>query len=395
MAKMPDEYDERDIKLLQPREHVRLRPGMYIGGTDKRALHNLIYEVLDHSIDEVFAGRCDHIEIILMPDSRICIHDNSPGVEVDTLQSLMTEGSPDDFSRAITHPEIYPYRVSGGLRRAGLSAVNGLSSDCILEVSRAGQLWQQSYKEGVPQTEVLRIREMEQEESTGTKITFKPDFTILDKNEFDYEMLCERTQELTFLVPQLTIVVRDERKEPHIERSFYYPYGLAAYVEFLNRGRQELHTVVVGSREIELKDKESTTDKIAVDFAFQYTDTQDYIERSFANTRPTTHGGVHLAAMLGAITTAVNRMASENYSVSLVEDETEFSTSEIKAGLTAIVSIKHQYPRFVSATTTKLYSLDVFGPVSGLVYETVLRQPPDIRKTIIEKVISNRRNGIR
>src|SRR6185295_11638907 len=198
---------------LEPMAHIRLRPGMYVGGTDARALHHLIYEVVDNSIDEALAGRCDHILITLHDNNAASVTDNGSGIPVgihkkegiSTLQLVLTEvGAGGKFDNSA-------YKVSGGLHGVGVSAVNALSADLRAEVFRDGYLWQQEYQEGKPVNEVKRVRKLGAEEATGTRITFVPDFTILEHNEFSYSVLAQRFREMAFVTRRITITLRDER----------------------------------------------------------------------------------------------------------------------------------------------------------------------------------------
>jgi DNA gyrase subunit B len=212
-----------DIQKISPIKHVRLRPGMYIGGTDKDALHQLIYEVIANAVSEILDGYGDHIWIVLKPDNAVAIQDNGRGIEVrvnehtgkSMLELLLTQifvcGGPDKG-----------YRVAGGYTGVGIQAVNALSSSCTVEVAREGYLWRQTYREGVPQSEVIQVRALSENEATGTTITFTPDYTIFERSDFQYELIAERAREIAYLMPNLTLFVRDERTDDIMKIGFIF-----------------------------------------------------------------------------------------------------------------------------------------------------------------------------
>ena len=245
-------YDEESIVRLEPMEHIRTRPGMYVGGTDIRALHHLIYEVVDNSIDEALAGRCDRINVTLYDDSVVKVTDNGVGIPVgihktegiSTLEMVMTQvGTGAKFGHSA-------YKVSGGLHGVGVSAVNALSAQAKVMVFRDGYVWEQTYEMGRPTSEVLKIRPMKKEESTGTHTTFVPDYTILDRNDFNFNTLAQRFREMAYVTRKVSITLRDERVKPiPREVTFYFEGGLRSFVRYLNRNRKPLHDPVYGERD--------------------------------------------------------------------------------------------------------------------------------------------------
>ena len=215
VARQEREYDASNIQKLEPREHIRRRPGMYVGGTDERALHHLIYEVVDNSIDEALAGRCDYIEVTLHENGAATILDHGVGIPVDkhesgkrALELVMTEvGAGGKFDNEA-------YKVSGGLHGVGVSAVNALSASLTATIRRDGYVWRQSYEAGLPKGGVRRGAKLKEGEDTGTEISFVPDFTVLEENEFSFSTLMNRLREMAFVTRKVTICLRDERVKP-------------------------------------------------------------------------------------------------------------------------------------------------------------------------------------
>ena len=392
---MAPAYTEENIKALKPMEHIRLRPGMYVGGTDIRALHHLIYEVVDNAIDEALAGRCDRVVVTLHDDHMVSVADNGVGIPVgvhkeegiSTLQMVMTQvGTGAKFDGQA-------YKVSGGLHGVGVSAVNALSSYFRSQVYRDGYVWEQTYAAGKPTSEVRKVRPLEPGEGTGTIQTFVPDFTIMEKHEFDFDTLEKRFREMAFVTRKIAITLRDERVRPiPRETTFFFEGGLRSFVRYLNHNRTALHEPVYAERDIEitLEDKEPFV--IGVELAFQYTDTSTKTELAFANTILTPDGGTHLTGLRSAITSVINRYArKENL---LKEKEGNFSGEHTLEGITAIVSVKHPAPQFESQTKVKLLNPEVQGAVSQVVseafYEFLEVNPREARR-IVEKCITSKR----
>lgn len=395
-SQTPTEYNESSILKLNPMEHIRLRPGMYVGGKDIRALHHLIYEVVDNAIDEALAGRCDTIEITLHDDESVSVADNGVGIPVgihpkegiSTLELVMTQvGAGGKFGTGA-------YKVSGGLHGVGVSAVNALSAEFRARVYREGHVWEQVYREGKPITPVQKVREMADDEYTGTVQRFIPDFTVMDKNHFDYSTLADRFREMAFVTRKVKITLRDERIKPlPRETTFYFEGGLRSFVRYLNRYRKALHDPVHAEREIEFTTAEGKeTYTIGVEVAFQYTDSTTVTELAFANTIGTPDGGSHLTGLRAAITSVINRYArSEGY---LKEKDVNFSGNDTMEGITAIVSVKHPAPQFESQTKVKLLNPEVQGVVSQAVSEAFaefLQMNPREGRKIIEKCLLSKR----
>jgi DNA gyrase subunit B len=386
---IPASYTEESIEKLKPMEHVRLRPGMYVGGTDARALHHLVTEVVDNAIDEALAGRCDSILVTLYDDNRVSVADNGVGIPVgihkkegvSTLQMVMTEiGTGGKFNNNA-------YKVSGGLHGVGVSAVNALSEELTATVFRDGYVWQQTYRAGEVVTPVERLRKLKDGESTGTTVTFKPDYTVMEQNDFSFNALAQRFREMAFVTRKVTITLRDERVRPFPQEiSFYFEGGIQAFVGYLNRSRQALHPIMYMEREVEHAPEGKQPFNVSVEVAFQYTDSSNVTELAFTNTINTPDGGTHLTGLRSAITGSINRYARKTGL--LKEKESNFSGSDTLEGITAVVSIKHPHPSFEAQTKGKLINPEMQGIVSSVVTEAFnefLELNPREARRIVEK----------
>ncbi|MGA7608393.1 MAG: DNA topoisomerase (ATP-hydrolyzing) subunit B [Anaerolineales bacterium] len=383
-------YDVSSIQALEGIEHVRKRPGMYVGGTDIKALHHLVYEVVDNAIDEALAGACTAINITIHEDSSVTVEDNGRGIPVgphptkkdsngkpmETLDVVMTViGAGGKFGGG-------GYKVSGGLHGVGVSAVNALSEWVTTEVKRDGKLWQQNYKRGVPQGTIKQIGKVAKEE-TGTKQTFKFDKQIFTEEiDYRFDTLVQRFREMAFVTRGVTIHFVDQLT-PQREMKFYFEGGLTSFVRYLNRNRENLHPVVHVEKEME---------NIGIEAAIQYTDSYTESVYSFANTINTIDGGTHLTGLRSAVTRVINDYARKN---GLLKDaDPNFSGDDTREGLTAIVSVKHPEPQFESQTKVKLmnpevqtYSQQIIGEAFG----TFLDENPQAAKTIIAKCLTSAR----
>jgi DNA gyrase subunit B len=397
-ATIPQSYTEENIKKLNPMEHIRLRPGMYVGGKDARALHHLIYEVVDNAIDEALAGRCDTIMVTLYDNNIVAIDDNGVGIPVgwnkqenmSTLELVLTQiGAGGKFDNGA-------YKVSGGLHGVGVSAVNALSSELIAEVRRDGHLWRQTYSEGKSTSELQKVRKLEPGEPTGTRIQFQPDFTVMEENDFSYTTLATRFREMAFVTRRVTISLRDERVKPiPRETTFYFEGGLRSFVRYINRNREALHTAIHAEREVEITPDGKQNQQpftIGVEVAFQYNDTANVTEMAFANTINNPDGGTHLTGLRSAVTGVINRYARK--SGLLKEKDNNFSGTDTLEGITAIVSVKHPHPSFESQTKVKLINPEAMGAVSQVVNEIFnefLELNPRDARRIIEKCMTSMR----
>jgi DNA gyrase subunit B len=381
-------YDAEDIQVLEGLEAVRRRPGMYVGGTDIKALHHLIYEVVDNSIDEALVGVCDHIEITIHADQSVTVVDNGRGIpvaphpqkKISTLQLVMTTlHAGGKFNGG-------GYKVSGGLHGVGVSAVNALSEWMEVEVHRAGNIYHQRYERGVPVAPVKEVGPLPKghERDTGTRSTFRFDETIFkDGGGYRYETLVQRFREMAFVTKGVTIYFRDERETPTREMTFYFEGGVTSFVRYLNRNRGVLHPVVYVEKEV---------DGIGVEVAVQYTDAYTESVYSFANTINTIDGGTHLTGLRSALTRTINDYARKQSL--LKENESNFSGDDTREGLTAIVSIKHPDPQFESQTKVKLMNAEIKSLVEAVVSEhfgSFLEENPREAKTVVEKCLTSSR----
>ncbi len=358
-------YDESTIQHLSGLEAVRRRPGMYVGGTDPKALHHLVYEVVDNSIDEVLAGACDQIYVTIHSNGAVTVEDNGRGIPVgihptegiSTLQLVMTElHAGGKFGGG-------GYKVSGGLHGVGVSAVNALSAGMQVEVKRDGYVWRQRYERGVPIADVERGGKTAE---TGTRTTFMPDPTIFPDTHFRFEALLHRFREMAFVTRGVNICLRDERETPFPrEMVFYFEGGIVSFVRYLNRNRKPLHDVVYASRIFEAEELGGA--EIEIEAAIQYADYYADSILVFANTINTQDGGTHLEGLRAALTRVINYHARK--AGVLKDNDSNFTGDDTREGLTAIVSIKHPDPQFESQTKVKLMNPEVKGLVQSLVNE--------------------------
>ena len=387
-------YTAKNIQKLDPREHIRRRPGMYVGGTDARALHHLIYEVVDNSIDEALAGRCDRICVTLHDDYRATIRDNGVGIPVDmhesgkpALELVMTEiGTGGKFDNEV-------YKVSGGLHGVGVSAVNALSAELTATIYRDGHVWRQSYREGLAITPVERVRPLRDGEEGGTVIQFAPDFTVMEENAFSFNALMTRFREMAFVTRKVTITLRDERVKPiPQEMTFYFDGGLRSFVRYLNRNRKTIHSIIHAERDIEFEDRSGNPYAVGVEVAFQYADVATTAELAFTNTINTPDGGTHVTGLRSAVTGVINRYARK--AGFLKDKDGNFSGNDTLEGLTAIVSVKHPDPQFESQTKVKLLNPEVQGAVSQVVTEAFnefLETNSREARRIVDKCMTSKR----
>jgi len=376
-------YDAKDIQVLEGLEAVRLRPGMYVGGTDIKALHHLIYEVVDNSIDEALANYCDEIEIIIHPDESVTVSDNGRGIPVDihpekqrpALELVMTMlHAGGKFGGS-------GYKVSGGLHGVGLSAVNALSEWFEITVWRDGSEYFQRYEKGLPVTKLERVGKAPRGK-TGTTQTFRYDETIFDQGTtYQFETLVQRFREMAFVTRGVAIRFVDERS--HREMNFYFDGGITSFVRYLNRNREKVHPVIHVEKEI---------DDIVIEAAFQYTDSFAESVYAFANTINTIDGGTHLTGLRAAVTRTINNYARDKKL--LKDSDPNFTGNDTREGLTAIISIKHPDPQFESQTKVKLMNAEVKSYAQQVVGEGIeifLEEHPSAAKAIVNKCLTSAR----
>jgi len=373
-----NEYTAEDIQVLGGREAVRLRPGMYIGSTDQRGLHHLVYEIVYNSIDEAMAGCCTRIVVTLHPDSSVTVEDDGRGIPVEihpatgisALETVMTT------LHAGAKFGGHTYQVSGGLHGVGASVVNALSSWVRVNVRRDDKLYQQEYRQGIPQGELEVVGEAS---GTGTTTSFCADEEIFGSARYDFSTLNGRLREMAYLNKGLEICIRDERTDS--EKTFYFEDGIIGFVRHLNRNRAVRHP-----RPIYLSKMVNST---IVEAALQYNDGFSESTFSFANCVNTVDGGTHLTGFRSALTRVLNDYAKKNRF--LKEDEPNLTGDDVREGLTAIISVKLAEPQFEGQTKGKLGNLEIKSIVEGAVGEELslyLEEHPEDARGIMEKCLT-------
>ena len=373
-----NEYTAEDIQVLGGREAIRRRPGMYIGSTDQRGLHHLVYEITYNSIDEAMAGCCTKIVVTIQQDNSIRVEDNGRGIPVDihpttnmsALETVMTT------LHAGAKFGGHTYQVSGGLHGVGASVVNALSSWLKVNIKRCGKLYEQKYKQGIPQEEVAEVG---QAIDTGTTITFLADEEIFGRVNYDFNTLSERLREMAYLNKGLEICLKDERKDS--EKTFYFEGGITGFIRHLNRNRavRHLYPIYIAKQE----------NSVMVESALQYNDGFAESTFSFANCVNTMDGGSHLTGFRSALTRVLNDYAHKNKF--LKEDEPNLGGDDVREGLTAIISVKLPEPQFEGQTKAKLGNPEIKSIVESVVGEGLslyLEEHPDEAKRIIEKCLT-------
>ncbi len=385
MSNDPSSYGAKDIQVLEGLEAVRRRPGMYVGGTDHKALHHLVYEVVDNAIDEALAGVCNRIEVIIHADSSVSVIDNGRGIPVDihpekkksaleVVLTILHAGGKFGHSA---------YKVSGGLHGVGVSAVNALSEWCEARVYKDGQVYFQRYQRGIP-VEAVKVIEKCDPKKTGTNITFLFDREIFKEEgiDFKFDTLEARFREMAFVTRGVMIKLIDERS-PERETTFLFEGGITSFVRYMNKNREALHPVFYVEKEIE---------NIGIEIALQYTDAYSEAVYSFANTINTIDGGTHMTGLRTAVTRVVNDYAKR---AKLLKDtDPNFSGDDTREGMTAIVSIKHPDPQFESQTKVKLMNPEVqtyVQQVVGEAFGTFLDENPSTAKAIVTKCLTSAR----
>jgi len=373
-------YDSSSIKVLEGLEAVRLRPAMYIGSTGEMGLHHLVYEVVDNSVDEALAGYCTEVSVTIHDDDSITVVDNGRGIPVDlheeegvsAAQVVMTKlhagGKFDSKS----------YKVSGGLHGVGVSCVNALSERLELEIWRDGYTWQQEYGAGIPKAPLAKAGKAARK--TGTRVTFKPDATIMEATSFNYDTLAQRLRELAFLNKGLKITLADERVDPEKKTEFLYTGGIAEFIKHLNRGKSVLHEKPI---HFEADRDLPNGGTLTMEVALQYNDGYSENVFSFANNINTVDGGTHLTGFRTALTRTINAFGQQ---AGLFKDVKENLTGDdVREGLTAVVSVKVPQPQFEGQTKGKLNS-DIAGFMTQFVNEK-LGEYFDKNSTVGRKIV--------
>lgn len=394
---MNDNYDASHITVLEGLAPVRERPAMYIGSTDTKGLHHLVYEVVDNSIDEALAGFCKHISIAVNPDGSVTIEDDGRGIPVDVVSNKGKSGL--EVVMTVLHAggkfDKNTYQVSGGLHGVGISVVNALSNKLIAEVYRDGNIYSMIFSKGgivqtltsVPESsEEFAEREKRMgvkgetpESLTGTRITFYPDSSIFETTEFDYDVLAHRFRELAYLNKGLEIRIEDKRTGD--KEKYCYQGGLREFVLHLNNGKEVLFSDPI------YIDKYDAENKIEAEVAIQYNSSYSETLYTFVNSVNTREGGTHLEGFRSALTRAINKYAHENKHI---KDDVSLKGDDVREGLTAVISVKIANPQFEGQTKMRLGNSNVKWLVDSLVYSALLdffEENPKVIASIAKKAI--------
>lgn len=374
-----DRYNADKIQVLEGLEAVRKRPGMYIGSTGIKGLHHLVWEVVDNSIDEFLAGFGNTIKVTVHEDNRVSVEDRGRGIPADlhkdtgrpaveiVLTTLHSGGKFNNNS----------YKVAGGLHGVGVSVVNALSEELMIETYWEGHKYTQTYKRGLPQNKLTKDGKTDK---SGTKITFKPDRKIFDTTNFKFETLAHRFKQSAYLNKDLTLILEDKRNDK--KEIFQYDGGIKAFIEYLNNNRDLLHDEIIYNEE--------TIDEYELEFAIQYN--QGYSERifSYANNINTIDGGYHLTGFKSALTKAVNNFAKKNNL--LPKNVNGLNGHDVREGITAVINVKLPNPQFEGQTKSKLGNSDLRSIVEKSAYDYLslyLDTNPELGKTIVNKALKS------
>ncbi|HJJ28358.1 MAG TPA: DNA topoisomerase (ATP-hydrolyzing) subunit B [Methanocorpusculum sp.] len=376
---MTDNYDASHITVLEGLTPVRERPAMYIGSTDTRGLHHLVYEVVDNSIDEALAGYCRHVRIIINADTSVSVEDDGRGIPVDIMPKQGKSAL--EVVLTVLHAggkfDKNTYQVSGGLHGVGVSVVNALSTKLVAEVFRDGKIYTMVFSKGKivqhldsrPETpDEFKARMLRMDKAadstagaTGTRITFYPDASIFETTEFDYDILAHRFRELAYLNKGIELKIEDRRTGD--TDTYCYEGGLREFVLHLNEGRETLHPAPI------YIDKADEENKIDVEIAIQYNTTYTETLYTFVNSVNTREGGTHLEGFRSALTRAINKSAHENKHL---KEEISVKGEDVREGLTAVISVKIANPQFEGQTKMRLGNSNVKYLVDSMVYAALL-----------------------
>ena len=380
-----NEYGADQIQILEGLEAVRKRPGMYIGTTSTRGLHHLVYEIVDNAVDEALAGYCSEIDVQINKDNSITVKDNGRGIPVGINEKTGLPAVQVVFTVLHAGGKFGGggYKVSGGLHGVGASVVNALSVWLEVEICHEGKVYRQRYERGKVAKKLEVIGECEPGK-TGTKVTFLPDGEIFETTIFDYSILQQRFREMAFLTKGLKIVLRDERPQEPIEKTFHYEGGIKEFVEYLNRSTTPLYEQIIYC--------EGIVNNVSVEVAMQHNDSYNENSYGFVNNITTPEGGTHIVGFRNALTKTFNDYARKNKL--LKDNEPNLTGEDIREGLTAIISVKIEDPQFEGQTKQKLGNSEARGAVDNVVSEQLqifLEQNPQVAKVTVEKSVMAQR----
>ncbi len=377
------EYGADSIRELQGREAVRLRPGMYVGDNNENGLHQLVYEIVDNSVDEALAGYCDTINVTIHLDNSVTVEDNGRGIPVGQHESGVSAA---EVVMTKLHAggkfDSNAYKVSGGLHGVGAACVNFLSEWLRVEIKREGGVYEMEFRTGEP---VAPLVQTGKTTKTGTKTTFKADGTVLTVTEYSFEKLSERLRQKAFLNKGIRITLVDERGEEEKKHDFYYEGGIAEFVAHLNKNKNTLHKEPIYCEKVPNPDDENDT--IGIEVSVQYNDAYDERVFCFANNIPNPDGGTHLAGFRSALSKVISRYAT---TANLLKDfKGQLTGDDVREGLVAVISVKVPQPQFESQTKVKLTS-DIKGLVDSFLYEKLTQyfeEHPAVAKSIVGKAV--------
>jgi len=383
--KVQHEYGADEIQVLEGLEAVRKRPGMYIGSTSSRGLHHLVYEIVDNSVDEALAGFCDTIFVSINKDNSVTVVDNGRGIPVGINQKTGLPAVEVVFTVLHAGGKFGGggYKVSGGLHGVGASVVNALSIWLEVEICSEGKVYMQRYERGKVVKKLDVIGECPIDK-TGTKVTFLPDDEIFEETIFDFDILKNRFREMAFLTKGLKIIVRDDRLEEPVEKTFHYEGGIKQFVEYLNKSKTALYEDIIYCEGVE--------NDVVVEVAMQHNDSYSDNTYGFVNNITTPEGGTHVVGFRNALTKTFNNYARKNKL--LKDNEPNLSGEDIREGLTAIISVKISDPQFEGQTKQKLGNSEARGAVDNIVsrqLEVFLEQNPSVAKMTVEKSVMAQR----
>ncbi len=385
MEKYDHKYGAEQIQVLEGLEHVRKRPGMYIGSVSVRGLHHCVYEIVDNAVDEALAGYCKNINVTIEPGNIICVEDDGRGIPVDIHKKTKISAAETVYTKLNAGGKFggdSGYKVSGGLHGVGASVVNALSEWTEVTIQRDGGIFQMKFERGKTIKSLERIGDSKK---TGTKVRFLADDTIFESLNYEYETLEKRFREMAFLTKGLRITIEDKRvteENPTPKKAdFCFEGGLKSFVEYLNKNKECLHKTPIYI--------EKTDGEVPVEIAIQYTSSYSENIYTFVNNINTIEGGTHLEGFKRSLTKVLNDYArSHNI---LKEKDSNLQGEDIREGITAVVSVKVKEPQFEGQTKTKLGNSEVTGVVQSMVNEalsTFLEENPNVAKSILEKCIS-------
>ena len=379
-----ENYGAQSIKILGGLEAVRKRPGMYIGDTAQRGLHHLVFELVDNSVDEHLAGYCKNINVVIHADDSLTVEDDGRGIPVQIHEESGVSAAEVVLTKlhAGGKFDASSYKVSGGLHGVGLSCVNALAEVLKVEIKREGHLYSQTYRRGAPDAP---LAEVGVSDSTGTKVTFRPDPTIFEVLEFSFDILSKRLREMAFLNKGLVINFIDEREDK--QTTYHYEGGIISFIEYINQNKKPAHEKVIYIT--------SQKGDVIVEVAMQWNDSYQENIFSFCNNINTIEGGTHLSGLKAALTRTINLYAVKNNMLSSLKES--LLGEDIREGLAAIVSVKVPQPQFEGQTKTKLGNSEIKGIVETVVNEYLLQffeENPTSAKIICSKSIDGARARI-